>query len=330
MDHKFDVISIGDSTIDTFVKIHDATIECDINKQECRICLNYGGKIPVEDISHQVAGNAANVSVGFATLGLKCAIYTHLGDDWQGDMIKDQLYAKGVSGDYIVFEDNKNSNLSVVITYQGERTILVYHQPWNYKLPKLDSSTWVYFGSLSESFTNSNIVDELYHYVDRAGVSLAFAPGTYQLKADIKRYRHFLEKCDLLILNMEEAKLVLGIDKSDKVEQKDVLSKLITLGPRLVVVTDAEHGSFASDGQKFLKAPVFPTKLVEKTGAGDAYACAFVTALIHNKSMEDAMIWGTVNASHVIQEIGAQNGLMSRVDIEEHRKTVPELVATTL
>src|SRR3990172_1808168 len=174
MDHKFDVISIGDSTIDTFVKIHDATIECDINKQECRICLNYGGKIPVEDISHQVAGNAANVSV--------------------------------------------------VITYQEERTILVYHQPWNYKLPKLDSSTWVYFGSLSESFTNSNIVDELYHYVDRAGVSLAFAPGTYQLKADIKRYRHFLEKCDLLILNMEEAKLVLGIDKSDKVEQKDVLS----------------------------------------------------------------------------------------------------------
>lgn len=330
MNNKFDVIAIGDSTIDTFIRIHEATIECDINRQDCKICLSYGDKIPVDKISHGVAGNAANVSVSFATLGLKCAIYTHLGGDWQGDLIKDQLYKSGVSGDYIIFEESKNSNLSVVLAYQGERTILVYHQPWNYRLPKLDKSSWVYFGSLSESFTDSGIVDEVYHHVDKFETKLAFAPGTYQLKADIKRYRQFLEKCDLLALNMEEAKQTLGIDKGEKPSPRDILSKLSLLGPKMIVVTDAERGSYATDGQKFLQAGIFPTKLVEKTGAGDAYISAFMTALILGESLEEAMIWGTIDASHVIQEVGAQNGLMTREQIRGHRKSLPELVATSL
>src|SRR3990167_9871236 len=102
MDTDFDVITIGDSTIDTFIKIHDATVECNINNKECRICLEYGGKIPVEGILQGVAGNAANVAVGCATLGLKTSIYTHLGDDWQGAMIGNALKAAGVADDFII------------------------------------------------------------------------------------------------------------------------------------------------------------------------------------------------------------------------------------
>lgn len=330
MDAMFDIIAVGDSTVDTFVKIEDATVECDINTKDCKICLEYGGKIPVENILHGVAGNASNVASACAILGLKCAIYTHLGSDWQGEMIKDSLYRNGVSGDYIVFEENKSSNLSVVIAYQGERTILVYHQKWAYGLPKLLRSKWLYFGSLSESFTDSNIVDEVYHHVDKTGTNLAFAPGTFQLRADIKRYRHFLEKCDLLIMNLQEAKQVLDIDKTDILNTRDILSKLLLLGPKMAVITDGEHGSYATDGQKYLKIGIFPIKLVEKTGAGDAYAAAFITALINDRPIEEAMVWGTVNASHVIQEVGAQNGLMDREEIEGHKRAVPELVATIL
>ena len=67
----FDVIAIGDSTIDTFIRIHEATVECDINRRDCKICLAYGAKIPVDKIAHGVAGNAANASVSFAMLRLK-------------------------------------------------------------------------------------------------------------------------------------------------------------------------------------------------------------------------------------------------------------------
>src|SRR3990167_9765384 len=138
MDQKLDIVTIGDSTIDTFIKILDASVECDINHQECKICIRYGDKIPVDSIAQSVAGNAANVAVGVSTIGLKCAIYTNLGDDSQGALIKNTLTLKGVIADYIQIQKSTHSNLSVILTFQGERTAFVYHQPWFYSLPKLE------------------------------------------------------------------------------------------------------------------------------------------------------------------------------------------------
>jgi len=318
-DKVFDLITIGDSTIDTFIKIHDATVECDINHEQCKICVPYGAKIPVDSIAHGVAGNAANVAVACAKLGLKAAIYTNLGDDDYGKNIREKLEKEQVARDYIKINPGRESNLSVVLTFQGERTIFVYHQDWFYHLPALSLSSWIYLTSMGEAFTGSNIMDEVCHYVDKTRAKLAFAPGTYQLRADIKRYPKLLEKCEVLIVNLEEAKKILGFSELEIVEMRDLLSKMLFLGPKIIVVTDGAEGSFATDGNRNLKAGILPTKLVEKTGAGDAYAGGFLAALFLGKSLEEAMVWGTINASHLIGEVGAQNGLLTREELEKNR-----------
>lgn len=326
--NKFDLITIGDSTIDTFIKIHDASVECNINRESCKICVEYGSKIPVDSIAHSVAGNAANVAVGAAKLGLKSAIYTNLGDDDQGESIKLALEKAGISQDYIKVNAGKNSNLSVVLTFAGERTIFVYHQDWFYKLPDLARASWVYLTSMAVTFTDSNIMDEVTRYIEATRAKLVFGPGTYQLKAGIKRFPRLLAKCELLIVNMEEAKKILEVDPTERVEPVDILSGLLLLGPKIIVVTDGSDGSYAADSQKNLRAGVFPTQIVEKTGAGDAYSAGLIAALAYGESLEEAMIWGTINASHVIQEVGPQKGLMDRDSLIRHRKSTPELVAT--
>ena len=274
-DKKFDLISIGDSTIDTFIKIHDASIECDIHHEDCKICVKYGDKIPVDSIAHGVAGNAANVAVGCAKLGLKTAIYTNLGDDDQGKTIKLALEKENVAPDYIKINKDKSSNLSVVLTFQGERTIFVYHQDWHYSLPNIAHSSWVYLTSMSESFVNSNIITEVCNYVDRSKAKLAFSPGTHQLKADIKRY-------------------------------PKPLLKNTTIN---------------------LKIASFPTKLVERTGAGDAYASGLISALALEEPLEEAMVWGAINAAHVIQKVGTQNGLMTKEELLKCRQKSKDFVS---
>lgn len=326
-DTAFDLITIGDSTIDTFIRIHDASVQCDINHEECKICVRYGDKIPVDSISRSVAGNAANVVVGATKLGLKTATYTNLGNDAEGMHIKKTLEDAGVAADYIKINAEFNSNSSAIITFQGERTAFVYHQPWFYQLPDLQSAKWVYFTSLSESFTDSNIVDEVAHYVDKTGAKLAFSPGTYQIKANIKRYPKTLERCSLLVCNLEEAKKILDVDLAERMDVHELLSKLLLLGPKMILITDGEEGSYFSDGQKILKAGVFPVQIVEKTGAGDAYTSAFLSALVYGLQVEEAMIWGSINASHVISHNGPQIGLMNKGEIERYRKTVGEMVA---
>lgn len=330
MSSTVDIITIGDSTIDTFIKIHDATIECDINKQDCKICISYGDKIAVDSIAHTVAGNAANVAAGCSMLGLKTATYTNIGDDEQSHTIKKTLEAKGVSGEYIKVNEGKESNLSVILTFQGERTVFAYHQPWFYHLPDLPDATWVYLTSMAETFVNSNIIDEVCHYVDKSGAKLAFSPGLHQIKANVKRYPKMLERCYLLVVNLEEAKKILEIDIVEKVEIGDVISKLALLGPKMIVITDGEEGSYASDGKTNLKTGIFPSRLVEKTGAGDSYTSAFIAALNWGKSCEEAMVWGTINASHVIAQIGPQRGLMTKEEVERYAASVPEFKAAKL
>ncbi len=331
MGKAIDLITVGDSTIDTYIKIEDASVFCDINSKDCKICIEYGSKIPVEAIAHGVAGNAANVAVATSVLGLKSGIYTNLGKDTQGDLIKNALVSKGVLADYIVESSDKSSNLSVVLTFQGERTIFVYHQNWDYKLPvDMTPSGWLYLTSMAETFTKSNLMEEVCRYVDKTGSKLVFAPGTYQLKADIKKYPRVLERCEILIVNLEEARKILGLEDLDGINIRDILSKLLLMGPKIVVVTSGDEGSYASDGKEYLRLGIYPTHVVEKTGAGDAYSAAFVSALNYGMKFSEAMVWGSINSAHAISSIGAQNGLMGREEIERYRATVPEFVASAL
>lgn len=327
---SFDLISVGDSTIDTFIKIHDASVVCDINRRNCKISFPYGGKIPVDAIDHGVAGNAANVVIGGAKLGLKSAIYTNLGDDDQGAHIKDAFKKAGVAEDYVIVNKNKQSNLSVVLTFQGERTIFVYHQDWYYQLPSLASCKWLYLTSMAETFTNSNVIDDVCHYLDRTRAKLVFSPGTFQIKADVKRYPRLLEKCDVIIVNLEEAKKILGADERDTTGVHEILEQLLLLGPKVIVVTDGAEGSYATDGQRFLKAGIIPTQVSEKTGAGDAYSAAFLAALFQNEDIAEAMIWGTLNSSAVISRISTQSGQLTKGEILEKRKKLTGFSVTEL
>ncbi|OGD95319.1 hypothetical protein A3F02_02290 [Candidatus Curtissbacteria bacterium RIFCSPHIGHO2_12_FULL_38_9b] len=325
----FDIITIGDSTIDTFIKIHDATVECDLNQEECKICVRYGDKIPVDAIGSGVAGNAANVAVGCTKLGLNTAIYTNLGSDNTASTIKKTLEENGVKSDYIVINKNKESNLSVVITFQGERTAFVYHQPWDYHLPNLKPCSWLYLTSVAENFTNSNLMDEIYHYVEKIKCKFAYNPGTFQLKANVQRYPRLLEKCEVFIVNYEEAKKILNISLHEKVEPKDLLSKLLLLGPKTVVITDGAHGSYASDGNTNLKAGIVHVEVMEKTGAGDAYTSGLLSALCLGRPLAEAMIWGTVNSASAIQLLGPQNGLLNNDQANtQSSKLIETLVST--
>lgn len=336
-DTQLDLIAIGDSTIDTFIKVHDASVECDLNKQsfslnkkDCKLCVPYGAKIPVDTIAYAVAGNAANVALGSSHLGLKTAIYTNLGDDDQGQTIKKEFERGNVSDDYIVLNKNKTSNLSVVLTFQGERTIFVYHQNWSYHLPDLAAANWVYLTSMSQTFVESNIMDEVCHYVEKSKAKLVFGPGTYQLKADIKRFPRVLEQCYLLIVNREEAQQIIGGNAGDFTAERDILSKLLFLGPKIVVVTDGVEGSWATDGQKFYKVGVVKCDVVEKTGAGDAYSTGLIRALASGEELGEAMIWGTINSASVISKVGPRSGMLTKDTLVTKRAEMKDFKASSV
>jgi 2-dehydro-3-deoxygluconokinase len=323
-----DIITVGDATIDTFTKIHDAEVRCTANKERCELCVTFADKIPVDDIKHLVAGNAANNAIGSTRLGLKAAIYVNVGDDESGDRIKKKLEDEGVDASYIVVNKGMESNYSTVINFQGERTIFVYHQDWKYRLPKLEPTKWVYYTSLSESFVNSTLSQDLAAYVKEVGAKLLFNPGTYHMKAGVQNYHEILKVCTVFNVNVEEAKRILGISEGKSIDMKKLLKKTRDdLGVESVVITDGRQGSSSFDGKEYYRLPEFPGDRLEATGAGDSFATALVAALFYGKPVGEAMVWGSINGAYVVKQIGPQAGLLHKHEMEKIRGGSPDFKA---
>lgn len=326
----FDLISIGDARIDNCVHLPKAHISCNLNKEKCEICLNYGDKIPIDEVRTLPAGNNNNNAVGAARLKMRVALYCNIGADLGGKMILDHLKKEGVNSRYVVVNKNVPTEQSIVINYQGERTILVYHYPWDYNLPDLDLTRWVYFSSVSYSFPKTSLVPQIESYIERTGANLVYAPGTHQLNYGLKKHSRLLSLTKILIINKEEAKKVLGIDEGRKVDIKRLLTDLADLGPQVVVITDGGEGSFGFDGEKFYQMGLFPAELVEMTGAGDAYATGLMAGLFYGKSLPDAMRWGAANGAAVVEQIGPQAGLLTYEEMQSKLKANSKIAANEI
>lgn len=322
----FDLITVGDATIDVFTKIHDAEVKCNINKTECKLCIEYGDKIAVDKLDFLVAGNAANNSVGASRLGMKTAIYVNIGDDGSGKKIIQKLKDEKVNTRFVSVHKGMESNYSTVLNFQGERTIFVYHQDWKYKLPDLDQTRWVYFTSISQSFTQTNLISELTHFLERTGSKLVYNPGTYQMKADVTKHPKLLAHTEVFIVNVEEAKRILKHENKENIPVKKLLSDLHQLGPKYIVITDGVDGSFGFDGEKYYQIGIFPAELVEMTGCGDSYATGLMAGLFYGNDLKTAMRWGAANGASVVEHIGPQEGLLTiakmRDTLNKHKKIV--------
>ncbi len=313
----YDIISMGDSVIDAFTVISEAEVLCHLSEQDCRLCLSYSDKVPVDKFKLTTAGNALNNAVGSARLGLKTALYTEIGNDMFGKMIVDKMMQEKISTDYVNLNKGAATNLHTVLSYKVERTILVYHEPRSYKLPQFEEAPkWIYYTSLSKGF--EKVQEELVNYLyANPEVKLAFNPATFHLRAGLDALREIIKRTEVIFINREEAKRLLNIDLKEPTPIKELLSKIHELGVKTIIITDGPKGCTVYDGKDYGQLGLYDVPIVERTGVGDAFATGFIAAQVYGKNLEECLKWGTINSAGVIQEIGPQDGLQTKDQIEK-------------
>jgi sugar/nucleoside kinase (ribokinase family) len=300
----FDIISVGDATLDIFIVVSEASVMCSVDRSACLLCFNYSDKIPIERLDRSIAGNAANNAVGSARLGLRTAFYSIIGDDETGRAVVETMRREKVSLKYLRVDKGKLSNYSVVLNYRGERTILTHSEPRRYVAPHLEHSEWIYYTAIGKN--HERLERDIVKHVKRTDTKLGYNPGTSQLREGLTRLLPALAVTSVLFVNKEEAQLLVGKQGT----MSALLRKLKDTGPQIVVVTDGPRGSNVFDGRRMHAMGVFPVKTVEMTGAGDSFATAFIAALHHGKPVIEALRWGAANAASVVTKIGPQAGLL--------------------
>jgi len=320
------VLSIGDVVTDAFIKLFDDRAQAYENESGKWLAMPFGTKIPFQE-AYVVkgVGNASNASVSLARLGIHSGLISNVGSDEYGRAIIDALESERVDTRFVRIHHDKGTNYHYVLWYKEERTILIKHENYNYQWPRFtanDIPEWVYFSSVAKEAVD-NYHDMLIDWLEaNPSVRMAFNPGTYQLEAGIEKLKRVYERTEVLSVNREEAVQITGGDYNNI---HDLMDKLHALGPKVVAITDGPAGAYASDGQNRLKMPPYPDpkEPYERTGAGDAFTSTFIAALVKGNSIEGALQWAPINSMSVVQDVGAQRGLLREEQLEEYLKNAP-------
>ena len=318
---KYDVVSVGSAVVDyyfeskNFVSVEDKAFDTGRG-----ICLSLGSKLFADDVHFTTGGGALNAAISFVNHGLHAGIAAKVGDDTNGEIIRQRIEQNGIADDFLVVDKEKKTTMSVILhAKEGERSIITYKGASNYLTDDsidigklLFHTTWLYITHIPAE------CDRLFHRIlsetKKRGVKVALNPGKTQLSMG-KKLVPYLKNVDILFVNQEEASLLTGVDYKKEREVFTTLSSWVDRG--LVVMTKGKKGSIASDGKTRWEASCLKDKgFVDRTGAGDAFGSGFTASIIRHGSVEDALQAGSVNATSVVREWGANRGLL---DIDESR-----------
>ncbi|HBL39351.1 TPA: hypothetical protein DDZ10_01640 [Candidatus Uhrbacteria bacterium] len=308
----FDLLSIGDTKLDVFIDLgDDAKVACSKDTHRCEIRIKYGEKIPVDSARLLPAGSAANVAIGVRRLGKRACVETVMGDDLTSALTRELLASERVDASHLHTTKNTKSSFSAILNFEGESTILAVHEPHAYTVHQKLDARWVFVGEMGEHYRD--FYRKLAAKKRRDGFLLALNPGAIQLEELDASLYELIAQTDLLILNKAEAER-LALVESDDIGK--LLRKLQDLGAQTVIVTRGQKGAYATENGELWHAPMFPGKLAEATGAGDAFTAGVLAACLHRKDLKTALAWGAVNSASVVGYVGAHEGLLKKSELE--------------
>ena len=327
MAQQYDFVAIGDIVVDAFIELsmeHSRVLK-DVDTGRKTLMMQFGSKLPYNDVTVvNAVGNSPNAAVSAHRLGLNAALVTSVGCDRYGKDCLDALRNEGVHTDYVKQHEGKITNYHYVLRHGPERTILIKHEAYPYVLPDFETPPrFIYFSSIGEHGMPFHF--EIAKYVkEHPETKLVFQPGTFQIKLGHEKLKEVYEACEIFFCNKEEAQEILNTKEQDV---PTLIREFKKLGPTMPVITDGPEGAYVVDeDNQAWHMPMYPDPAppVDRTGAGDSFSSTFTAAIALGKSPAEALAWGPVNSMSVVQQIGAQAGLLSMDQLQEYLKNRPE------
>jgi len=271
------------------------------------------------DCEETCGGSAANTVVGLARLNCKVGFIGKVADDREGKMLIRDFQKEGVDTSGIIHANEGRSGVVMgFIDEKGERALYVD--------PGVNDSV-----SLSEINKEYTLQAKFLHLTSFVGqepfqnqkklvktlpetVKVSLDPGELYARKGIAALELMISKAFVLMPNQVELKLLTNTSDYEKGAEL-----LLEKGVKVVAVKLGSKGCYVTDGnEKHLIEP-FKVKVIDTTGAGDAFCTGFLYGLLHNKSLYECGRLGNFVASRCIMKIGARPGLPTLEDLKQNK-----------
>jgi ribokinase len=285
---RFDIVSFGAGLVDLF-------IFTDVHEKGRMICYNVGAKLQVKKSYFDVGGGGINTGTTFSRMGLKTGMLSKIGKEELSSKILEKLKKEKIK---FIGKIEGNTGYSIILdSREHDRTILTFKgDNDNLKASEIKNidAKWLYFSSMAkESFKSQlKLAKSRKHRI-------AYNPSLYLF--DEEKVRELVKYTEILILNKEEA------DMLDTNHQR-----ILDLGPSIVIVTNGKSPfKCYTPSRMYTTYPHENVRVVERTGAGDAFASGFVASYIKTGNIEKSLQVGVANSESVVQYLGSTNVILT-------------------
>ena len=314
MTKYFDVICIGAALVDMVAQVERYPENDD--------------EVYVSDLKLLSGGAAANTAYACAKLGLKTAFIGKLGrDDVFGlKIIKDFNEVKVNTKLLIYSNEYRTGSAYVALNKEGDRRIYAHSGAANY-LSKEDirenelSFTKIIFLS---SLKNTDPFIEAAMIGRNKKITVILNPGMLIIEQGLINIEILLKKIDILIMSQREFEVLLDL-KTKNINPnmvREEADNLFSFGIKVLVITKGKKGALIlTPGNAEIIPPIKTNKVIDTTGAGDAFSAGFMYGFIQNQSLkfEDlkrSVRIGNFIAGKCIEKLGARNGIPEEEKIE--------------
>jgi len=250
-------------------------------------------EILVDSLTLHGGGSAANVAVGITRLGHRAGFVGVVGKDHFASMLTRQLEEEGVDISRIIRKEGNSGLVFAAVAPDGSRSLFTYvgvgskFFPEDVPLDYIKNAKFLHLTSLA----GERALDTLQlaaETASRAGVKVILDPGCILAEKGLPALKELLRHCWAFLPNGLEARMLTGK------EGPDAARTLLDAGPEAVVVTQGGAGCTLAtrNSTQHIPVPETKTKTLDTTGCGDAFASGFITALLENKPLPEAVKFG--------------------------------------
>ena len=289
-----DVLGVGTNSVDEVLQLPaEAT------------AVLAGGKARIADRRFMCGGQTATVVAACAALGMRAGYVGAFGCDEHGRLIRGALQNAGVDISGAHECDAPNRGAVILVDPHGNRTVL-WHRSERLRVP---------MERLQASALRARIM-----HIDDDDAELALRAATAARQAGTPTtsdLEHASDSVETLIASVTYPIFEQNLPPRlcGERDPERALRKMRRLNDGVLVMTMAERGSVALDGDTFHVAPAFNVRVVDGTGAGDVFRAGFIYGLTQKWPVPELLRFANAAAALSCTKLGAIPSVPSLDDV---------------
>jgi len=276
-----------------------------------------GREVLVDDCVLTLGSASLICAMGLARLGNQVAFLGKIGCDYWGEFCLDRMQEAGIDVTRVIANPALKTGVTVSISSSADRA-LVTHLGAILELHAVDVTPEALEGfqhlHVSSFFLQENLrpgLPELFEEATRRGLTTSLDPGYDPTGRWESGLRQTLRFTDVFFPNEVE---LAGIGGSP-----DRLAALRALqnGRTLTVAKLGDEGAMLLENDRPLHVPVFGTRVVDTTGAGDSFNAGFLHAWLRKWPLSECLRWGAAAGALSIRGMGGTTTQGTAAEVEE-------------